>query len=47
MTVKHHEYIKEAVNRGYRIDSETGNIISPTGKIRKQAVWKPDTHHLQ
>lgn len=39
MTVKHHEYIKEAVNRGYRIDSETGNIISPTGKIRENKLF--------
>ena len=39
MTAKYHEYIKEAFSRGYRIDQETGNIISPTGKIRENKLF--------
>lgn len=39
MTAKYHEYIKEAFSRGYRINQETGNIVSPTGKIRENKLF--------
>lgn len=39
MSVKYHEYIREAFSRGYRIDPKTGNIISPTGKIRENKLF--------
>ena len=39
MTVKHHEYIRTAFERGYRMDELTGEVISPDGNRRTLKLY--------